>query len=161
MRRRGVSTMNLLISMLLLATGVKARPGGGGLGQEHEVERNEREVPLLAGHCGATRVGSKCAAPGESGAWQTGPWAAQLGSLSPRKRDHQLLMMCLQECSRCDTCGYISFSLSQQDCSWYASCNMSQLTVAGDVVSARLDRALLPPTRTTSPFLGHQWWWQG
>ena len=147
--------MNLamLISMLLLATGVKARPGGGGLGQEHEVEGNEREVPLLAGHCGVTRVGSKCAAPGESGAWQTGPWAAQLGSLSSRKRDHQLLMRCLQECSRCDTCGYISFSLSQQDCSWYASCNMSQLTIAGDVVSARLDRTLLPPTRTTSPFL--------
>ena len=33
MRRHGVCTMNLamLISMLLLATGVKARPGGGGL----------------------------------------------------------------------------------------------------------------------------------
>ena len=158
MRRHGVCTMNLamlLISMLLLATGVKARPegrGGGVVKNTRGVEPTQ-EVPLLAGHCGLTRVGSKCAAPGESGAWQTGPWAAQLGSLSPRKRNHQLLMMCLQECSRCDTCSYISFSLSQQDCSWYASCNMSQLTIAGDVVSARLDRTLLPPTRTTSPFL--------
>ena len=129
------------------------RRGGGVVVKNTRGVEPTQEVPLLAGHCGLTRVGSKCAAPGESGAWQTGPWAAQLGSLSPRKRNHQLLMMCLQECSRCDTCSYISFSLSQQDCSWYASCNMSQLTIAGDVVSARLDRTLLPPTRTTSPFL--------
>lgn len=43
---------------------------------------------------------------------------------------------CAKRCGRCLRCRYISFSLENQDCSWYAACDMDHLQLMEEVPQA-------------------------
>jgi len=66
----------------------------------------------LRGHCGPTTEIGDCSA-GASGSFGGRDWS------SWSKAAH----WCLQRCARCARCQFISVSLAERDCSWFASCS--------------------------------------
>jgi len=47
------------------------------------------------------------------------------------------LRACNEKCRYCDNCVYVSYSKRNDDCSWYASCNLNNLTTMPEIPSAR------------------------
>jgi hypothetical protein len=66
----------------------------------------------VRGHCGPTTEIGDCSA-GASGSFGGRDWS------SWSKAAH----WCLQRCARCARCQFISVSLAERDCSWFASCS--------------------------------------
>ena len=70
------------------------------------------DYTAVRGHCGPTTEIGDCSA-GESGSFGGRGWS------SWSKAAH----WCLQRCARCARCQFISVSLAERDCGWYASCS--------------------------------------
>ena len=69
------------------------------------------EDTAVRGHCGPTTEIGDCAA-GESGSFGGRGWSSW--SMAAH--------WCLQRCTRCARCQFISVSLAERDCGWFASC---------------------------------------
>ena len=77
------------------------------------------ELQWLPGYCAVTEFSSRVAlcSTDKSGAWHTLPTDdAVKGQRS-----------CAKRCTRCRNCRFVSYSMSQNDCSWYAECNLRAL----------------------------------
>ena len=93
-----------------------------------------------AGNCGDTSYHDDC----EAGRAQTGAWNTTTEKIAD-------LAACAERCRKCpETCEYISFSLRNEDCSWYASCNMSSLAPPG---AANYTSEAVQPTHDPSRVL--------
>ena len=91
-------------------------PHGAGARKEWPYSAWLRPGTELAGFCANTKTGDggDCA-QGESGSWRMGPNLRT-------ERD------CARKCARkCPRCNYVSVSLKDSDCSWYAKCDVSRL----------------------------------
>ena len=51
----------------------------------------------------------------------------QSGAVHARENNITSLEQCIQQCERCERCNFVSFSLANDDCSWYVDCDMSRL----------------------------------
>ena len=101
--------VTLIISVLLLATAVEARPGGGS----RQLGKKKNSRP---GYCGITGgEKQRGCGPGTPGAGkQLGWFYGVFGRVD----------QCLQSCVECEACHYATFSRRDNDCSWYARCNL-------------------------------------
>ena len=70
------------------------------------------------GTCGQTSYGSECSKSG-SGAYNT------------TTEGIRTLADCAAKVSGCSNGNYVSFSLKNEDCSWYSHCNMKSLEIVG------------------------------
>ena len=87
-----------------------------------------------AGSCGVTSDGGDCAR-GAQGSFE--------GVATGEALDWELLVgRCLERCARCARCRYVSASLAWRDCSWFASCAITNLSA--DVPGFR--SAAAPPS---------------
>ena len=127
---------------------VLRRPGGSG----HRSHSGLCQPPagLLVGSCtldGTVISGSWSLSPGQSVDW------------SSARRS------CTMLCAGCERCRFTSLSLTQRNCSWYATCDLSALLPESGFWSAPLEKTLLlvgaaaqpppspqppPPRRATS-----------
>jgi len=82
----------------------------------------ETSLRGAAGFCEATDFGGDCE-KGESGAWEMD------ASLST----------CVDMCSCCSRCRYVSFSAVNRDCSWHSECSMDSLQLMPGVPEAHGD----------------------
>ena len=106
------------------------------------------------GYCNITSAASDSCETGAQGSWslRASPLALQSWETAAAA--------CLERCAECSNCRYISLSLTEADCSWYRSCNLSDLKVlrrtgrhryAGrQVPSFRSGRAPEPLRRSTA-----------
>ena len=77
------------------------------------------EPQWLPGYCAVTEFSSRMAlcSTDKSGAWHMLPTDdAVKGQRS-----------CAKRCTHCRNCQFVSYSRSQNDCSWYAECNLRAL----------------------------------
>ena len=76
------------------------------------ISQREQREHVHAGYCAATlgAEGRQCLPSDTQGSWKV-----------QRER------ACVRLCNNCAQCQYISFSEKLMDCSWFSSCNMSQL----------------------------------
>ena len=104
-------------------------------------------LPVLPGYCNVTKSGwsgkLKCSTHW-SGSWRI-PLPPSLTSYPSRARQ-----WCLERCSECERCAFISVSVAGRDCSWFAHCETSALQTAAstDHVTTRVradDGSVLPP----------------
>ena len=77
------------------------------------------ELQWLPGYCAVTEFSSRMAlcSTDKSGAWHMLPTDDAV------KGQHS----CAKRCMRCRNCRFVSYSMSQNDCSWYAECNLRAL----------------------------------
>ena len=92
----------------------------------------------VRGHCGPTTEIGDCSA-GASGSFGGRDWS------SWSKAAH----WCLQRCARCARCQFISVSLAERDCSWFASCSKlhdsPRIFRSGPAAAATMAAARRPP----------------
>ena len=77
------------------------------------------QLDWRSGYCKATEFSSResnCHSD-SMGAWHV----PSTGNVTDGRR------RCAARCSRCHNCRFVSFSLENRDCSWYAACNLSRL----------------------------------
>ncbi|KAL1507088.1 hypothetical protein AB1Y20_007947 [Prymnesium parvum] len=85
------------------------------------------------GFCSVTTTGETDCDDGESGSFLFGSHLdghnVLFGNDREAKEDRMeaALARCLDRCSRCLRCRFVSFSLEKEDCSWYAECNLKEL----------------------------------
>ena len=75
-------------------------------------------------HLTATGIQGLCAPTNydESGQCHSGPSGAfKLSTLKA----------CERRCAQCSACNFISFSASQNDCSWYSECDLERVSTGG------------------------------
>ena len=82
------------------------------------------------GVCGVTtaREAGNCAEGGK-GSW-----------VLPQKTWRPAILWCLDRCSQCQRCKFVSISLSEKDCSWYADCALDHVAPIIDFRSGRAER---------------------
>ena len=85
---------------------------------EYEVEGASTATE---GYCEETNTGDA----GDCDAGEKGSWRLGSGNLTSV---HGCVWRCAHACARCQ---YVSVSLPEHDCSWYASCQMGSLHNAG------------------------------
>ena len=71
----------------------------------------------MEGYCAATRFGANSCQHGSSGAWLL----REMTDVKAASTE------CLRWCAGCAQCRYVSVATERGDCSWFASCDMSQL----------------------------------
>ena len=115
--------MNLLFLLPLVSPRARARNSDDGLVHRRHhpiaIAHGSVEMSWLPGYCESASIyGATCesAASVGEGAAAKGSW--QLGST----RD------CIVRCSACPQCAFVSYSRTEEDCSWFASCNTSRLS---------------------------------
>lgn len=75
--------------------------------------------PWLPGYCESASIyGAACESAASVGQGTAAKGSWQLGSA----RD------CIVRCSACPQCAFVSYSRTEEDCSWFASCNTSRLS---------------------------------
>ena len=68
---------------------------------------------------------------------------------------------CIELCSRCERCRYVSMSLSPDvmDCSWYSDCELGRTTPDADFVSVSMADALAYRTACRAQYPAEGWCW--
>ena len=141
--------MTLIISVLLLATAVEARPGGGSrqlgkkklpnaiatVGSARLTTVTANRAPGadgLLGTCGSTTFpmgcDSSCTGP-ESPPIEAACNEALHGAwtLAENVTQAEAEHACRVGCVACANCAYVSVSFEQRECSWYSACDTSKL----------------------------------
>ena len=102
-------------------------------GVRHITTVDQTSVRAYPGHCGITSTRSSCVY-GQHGSLQLPE-----RNLSHPDGEIELLNTCLQACSRCKRCRWISYSGLLRDCSWYHHCNTSQLQIVSPLRPSRVN----------------------
>ena len=78
-----------------------------------------RKLQWLPGYCAVTEFSSRMAVctTDRSGAWH----------MLPTEDTVEGQRSCAKRCTRCRNCRFVSYSRTQNDCSWYAECNITAL----------------------------------
>ena len=105
----------------LLASYMPRIKSGPNSTREDTRSRDTRlsELQWLPGYCAVTQFSSRMSlcSSDKSGAWHMLPTD---DAIEGRRR-------CAKRCTHCRNCRFVSYSRSQNDCSWYAECNLGAL----------------------------------
>ena len=108
----------VLLDSLVRAQKQRQEAGRGALWPTAQ-KRNLSRLHWHRGYCGVTHQGlpGNCTAADQSGSW----------TMRSERNHWRLRSACLRRCMQCQRCAYVSLSLQEGDCSWYAACNLSAL----------------------------------
>lgn len=119
------------------------RSGEDSIGSVATVPRNADGIPVSTwpgnvsrpGFCGVTNDGVEGSCRGKRPS--QGSWSV---------RDHRIISFaeCAARCALCANCRFVTYSPSEDDCSWYSRCNLNHLGVMPGFYSAEVVREAGP-----------------
>ena len=92
------------------------------------------------GHCGFGTSGADCNTE-DSGSWQFNRTEAKNWKVAQAA--------CARRCNACARCQFVSYSLKERDCSWFAMCNMENLKFLVQDFRSQRVRHIKPSARQT------------